>query len=127
MAKKIFKYRGKTLEELKELSLNEFVDLIPARERRSIKRGLTESQKILMEQIDAGKNNLKTHVRELVILPKMVGLTINIYTGKTFFQLVITDEMIGHRLGEFAVTRKSTGHSSPGVGATKSSASSSVR
>lgn len=127
MAKKIFKYRGKTLEELKELSLKDFIELLPARERRTLKRGFTDQEKILLREIDAGKQRIKTHVRNLIILPKMVGLTINIHAGNKFDQLVITEEMIGHRLGEFARTRKALQHSSPGVGATKSSASSSVR
>lgn len=127
MAKKEFKYRGKTIEELKELSLNDFMELLPSKERRTLKRGFTESEQILLREIDAGKNKIKTHVRTLIILPKMVGLTIEVYNGQKFESIIITEEMVGHRLGEFALSRKLTQHSSPGVGATKSSASTSMR
>jgi len=127
MAKKEFKYRGKTLEELKGLSLNDFIVLLPSKERRTLKRGYTESEQILLREIEMGKTKIKTHVRTLIILPKMVGLTIEIYNGHKFESLIITAEMIGHRLGEFALSRKLTTHSSPGVGATKSSASTSMK
>ena len=127
MAKKEFTYRGKNLEELQNLSLNEFAELAPARVRRSIKRGFTEQQKIFLEVVKKGGNNIKTHCRDMVILPEIVGKTIGIYTGKEFIKIIITEEMIGHFLGEFALTRKGVSHSSPGIGATKSSSSLSVK
>ncbi|PLW80262.1 30S ribosomal protein S19 [Candidatus Woesearchaeota archaeon] len=127
MAKKEFIFNGKSIEELKELSDKEFAELIPSRERRTILRGYTEEQKRFIEKIDAGKNHIKTHCRDIVILPKMVGKTIKIHTGREFIDLLVQDEMIGHRLGEYALTRKRVGHSAPGVGATKSSAHVSVR
>jgi len=127
MAKKIFKYRGKTVDELKLLPLKDFMNLLPARERRSLSRGFTDEQKILLREIELGKTKIKTHVRDLIILPNMIGLTFEIYTGSKFESVVLTDEMIGHRLGEFANTRRSLLHSSPGVGATKSNSSVSVR
>jgi len=126
MAKKIFKYRGKTLEELQKLSMKEFIELLPARERRSLKRGQTEAQKSFMEKLQKGKK-LKTHSREIIIIPAMVGKTIQVHSGNKFEQVVVTDEMIGHRLGEFVLTRKRLAHSAPGVGATKSSAAVSVK
>ncbi len=73
MAKKEFTYRGKTLEELKELSLNDFMLLLPSRERRSLKRGFTEQQKILLKRIRAKKSNIETHCKDMIILPEMVG------------------------------------------------------
>lgn len=127
MIKKEFKYRGKTLEELKKLSLNEFTDLLTSRERRRLKRGFTEDQKKVLKKVRAGKNNIKTHCRDMLILPEMVGLTFFIYSGKEFVHIVIQDEMIGHRLGEFALTRKKVAHSAPGIGATRSSAAISVK
>jgi len=127
MAKKIFTYRGKTIEDLKKLSLKEFMDLIPSRQRRSLKRGFTDAQKSLLKRIKAGDNNIKTHCRNMIILPEMIGKTILIFQGKTYQAITLEDEMIGHLLGEFALTRKNVSHSAPGIGATKSSSSLSVK
>lgn len=129
---KKFTFQGKTLEELKQMSLKEFVNLLPARQRRSINRGFTESQKTFLEKIKKAnqgkfKKQIKTHVRDMVIIPEMVGLTINIYTGKEFSPVIIDGEMLGHLLGEFAQTRKTIAHSAPGLGATKSSSSVAVK
>lgn len=127
MAKKEFTYRGKGIEELKNMSLNELASLLPARQRRSLKRGLTEQQKILLSRIKKNKVNLKTHCRDMVILPEMIGKTIKVYNGKEFAPVIIVDEMIGHCLGEYALTRRRVEHSAPGIGATRSSASLSVK
>ena len=127
MAKKEFTYRGKTLEELKEMSLSDFMLLLPARERRSLKRGFTEQQKILLKHIRAKKSNIETHCKDMIILPEMIGLPIRIHNGKEFIAVTIQDEMIGHFLGEFVITRKRIEHSAPGIGATRSSAALSVK
>lgn len=127
MAKKEFNYRGKNLEDLKKLSLDELAKLLPARQRRSLKRGLTEQQKILLNKIKSDEKNIETHCRDMIILPEMVGKTIKIHNGKTFVQVIIADEMIGHILGEFSLTRNRVAHSAPGIGATKSSSSLSVK
>ncbi len=126
MAKKEFTYRGKTLEELKELSLNDFMLLLPSRERRSLKRGLTDQLKILLKRIRAKKGNIETHCKDMIILPEMIGLTIRIHTGKEFLSVTIQDEMIGHFLGEFVITRMKVELSAPGIGASRSSAALSV-
>lgn len=126
MAKKEFKYRGKTLDELKAMGLNEFIELLPSRERRSLKRGFTEEAKKLVEKLKE-KDVVKTHCREVVILPQMVGRTVLVHNGKSFNKVFIDEEMIGNRLGDYSLTRNRITHSSPGVGATKSSASVSVR
>ena len=115
MAKKIFKYRGKTLEELQEMSLSELSLLFNSRVRRSLNRGLTDTKKKFLKKTD-NKKVVKTHFRDVPILPSMVGKTIKVYTGKEFKDVMIVPEMIGHLLGEFAPTRKTAGHSSPGVG-----------
>ena len=127
MAKKEYSYRGKSLEELKAMSLNEFMMLLTAARRRPLKRGLTEQQKILVQKVNKKENNIETHCREMVILPSMVGLTIKVYNGKEFVPVAIISEMIGHVLGEFSFTRKRVSHSAPGIGATRSSAAISVR
>ena len=132
MAKKEFTYRGKTIEELKQMPIQEFTKLLKTRERRSLSRGFTDAQKRLIKKIDAtnqGKNKkaIKTHCRGMIILPSMVGLTIHIHTGKEFKAIEIQKEMVGHRLGEFAETRTRLKHSAPGIGATRSSAHQSVK
>jgi small subunit ribosomal protein S19 len=127
MAKKEFTYRGKTLDDLKKLSINEFAELLPARERRSLKRGFTDQQKVLLDYLKKKGKELKTHCRDLIILPNMVDIRIKVYRGNSFESVLIQPEMIGHRLGEFALTRKKVAHSAPGIGATKSSAAVSVK
>jgi small subunit ribosomal protein S19 len=127
MVKKEFLYRGKNLEELKKLSLNEIAELLPSRQRRSLKRGLNDQQKILLEKLRKSETNVETHCRDMVILPEMVGKMIKIHNGKEHVTLSIMDEMIGHCLGEFAITRKRVAHSAPGIGATRSSAALSVK
>ncbi|HDI01696.1 MAG TPA: 30S ribosomal protein S19 [Candidatus Bathyarchaeota archaeon] len=126
---KKFTYRGYTLEELQKMPMDEFIKLLPARQRRSLLRGLTEQQRILLEKIRKAKKALaegkkvviKTHVRDMVILPEMVGLTIHVYNGREFVPVEIKPEMIGHYLGEFAITCKPVKHGAPGVGASRSS------
>ena len=95
MAKKQFTYRGKTLEELQQLSDAEFYELLPSRQRRSLKRGLTEQQKIFLKKLEKGKN-VKTHCRDLIVMPNMVGKTIRIHNGKEFENVIIQEDMIGH-------------------------------
>ncbi|MBW2977051.1 30S ribosomal protein S19 [Candidatus Woesearchaeota archaeon] len=127
MAKKEFTYRGKTIEELNKLSLNELASLMPARERRSIKKGFTEQQKILLKKVRKNESGIKTHCRDMIILPEMIGKKISVYSGKEFIPVIIINEMIGHRLGEFVLTRGRVEHSAPGIGATRSSSSLSVK
>ena len=128
MVKKEFTYRGKTLEELKAMSLKEFAELLPARQRRTINRGFTEEQKRFLKSLESKKDKpIKTHCRDMIILPSMVGSTIRIHKGNDFIAITIQPEMIGHYLGEFALTRKKVEHHAPGIGATRSSASISVR
>jgi len=126
MAKKIFTYRGKLVDELKGMSIKEFVELLPARQRRSLKRGFSKDKQKIIGQISK-KDNKKTHLRSMIILPSMVGKTIRIHNGKEFIPVLIQEEMIGHYLGEFSFTRKRTAHNAPGVGATRSSANLSVK
>jgi len=127
-----FTFKGKSLEELKQMELKEFIELLPSNRKRSLTRGFTEPQKRLLNKIDLALQNkfkkpIKTHCRNMVILPKMVGLTIHIHKGNKFEQVLITQEALGMRLGELALTRTRLQHSAPGVGATKSSSAVSVR
>ena len=121
--KKQFTYRGKSLEELRKLSIREFAQYLPARERRYVLRNFSEIEKFMnrvREKKQKGKD-IKTHSRSIVVVPEMVGLTIQIYNGKQFVPIQISDEMLGHRLGEFSPTRAKVKHTKAGVGATKGS------
>ena len=124
-----FHYRGHTLDELKKMNMDEFVRLLPARARRSLRRGLPPRQKKLLERLrrayrakKRGKDILtRTHVRDMLIFPEMVGLQIGVYNGKSYEIVEVKPEMIGHYLGEFSQTRRHVQHGSPGIGATRSS------
>ncbi|RLF46877.1 MAG: 30S ribosomal protein S19 [Thermoplasmata archaeon] len=122
-ARKEFTYRGLTLEELSKMSIEELLPYLPARARRTLKRGLTPLQYRFLEKLrktEKGKP-IRTHLRDMIILPEFVGHTIAVHNGKEYQPVVIKPEMIGHYLGEFALTRKEVKHSGPGVGATRSS------
>ncbi len=123
-----FTYKGNTIDELQEMSLEEFSELLPARERRIIQRGFPPRQKKFLERVREVKEKenpkeefARTHCRDMIILPEMVGLRIGVYNGKRFVPVEVEPEMVGHRLGEFATTRKKVEHSTPGIGATRSS------
>ena len=122
-----FTYRGHTLEELQEMSVEEVAALLPARMRRTIERGLTEEQEKLLETVreadpeETADNPIRTHLRDMPILPEFVGLTFSVYTGQEFERVDVDEEMIGHYLGEFQLTRTSVEHGQAGIGATRSS------
>jgi small subunit ribosomal protein S19 len=122
--KKEFTYRGHTLEELKALPLDDLLQLLPSRVRRSYTRGVTAPEKKFLDRIDElepGSKVLRTHFRHLGVLPRFVGHIFAVYDGKEFQPVTIVPEMIGHRLGEFAIPTKHVKHSGVGVGATRSS------
>jgi len=126
---KEFTYRGHTLEQLQSLSMDEFIRLLPSRHRRSLQRGLTNEQRILLENVRIAKEALtkgqnvmiKTHARDMVILPEMAGTTLLVHNGKEFIPIEITPQMIGHYLGEYTITNKPVKHGQPGIGASRSS------
>jgi small subunit ribosomal protein S19 len=121
--KKAFAYRGLSLEELQKLTLEEFMQLLPSRMRRTLKRGLTVKQNKLLTDVEKANDNdqIRTHCRDMIILPSFVDHTIYIHNGKEFQRVDIQPNMIGHYLGEFALTRQKVKHTGPGVGATRSS------
>jgi small subunit ribosomal protein S19 len=126
MPKKIFKYRGHTLEELQAMSMEELAEKLPSRQRRKISRGFTEGEAKLIKKLRAD-DHVRTHLRGMIVLPAFVGKTIHIHTGQEFKPVEIIPEMIGNYLGELALTRNKVDHNRPGIGATKSSAAVSVR
>ena len=127
MAKKEFFYRGKSTPELMQMSLSEVSLLLPARQRRKIKRGFTDAEKKILSEVKKGKRIVETHCRSMIIVPAMFGVQMKVYNGKEFVPVDVQEEMLGHYLGEFALTRKPVRHSAPGIGASRSSASASVK
>jgi small subunit ribosomal protein S19 len=124
-----FLFRGHTFDELESMSMDEFIRLLPSRQRRSLLRGLTREQRILLENIRIAKQStgegekpvVKTHARDVIILPEMVSVTVLVHNGKGFEAVEVTPEMIGHFLGEFAITNRPVKHGTPGIGASRSS------
>ncbi len=122
-----FTYRGHTLDELQELDVEEVAELLPARQRRTIERGLSvEHEKLLEAAREAGEEEtandpIRTHLRDMPILPEMVGITFAVHTGQSFERVNVQPEMLGHYLGEFQLTRGEVEHGQAGIGATRSS------
>jgi len=122
-----FTFRGHTLDELQDMELEEVAELLPARQRRSIERGLTEEKQKLLEKArdaeeEATANNpIRTHLRDMPVLPVMVDLTFAVHNGQEFERVRVEPEMLGHYLGEFQLTRSSVEHGQAGIGATRSS------
>jgi small subunit ribosomal protein S19 len=126
MAKKTWNYRGKVLEDLQQMSLSELAEILPSRQRRSIKRGFDEGKKKVISKLSK-HDSIETHVRDMIVLPQFVGKTIKVHNGKEFVPVIIQEDMIGCFFGELSQTRKRVQHNSPGVGATKSSSNASVK
>ncbi len=123
---KEFNYRGIAQPELESASLERIFGLLNSRQRRSLTRGITDGKRKLIAEIKSAKegkttNPIKTHLRDLIILPTMVGTTVHVFSGKEFVPIVIRSEMIGHYLGEYVITNKKVSHGAPGVGASRSS------
>ena len=124
-----FTYRGYTLEELQTMSMDNFIQLLPSRRRRSLLRVPPEQRRKLMMKLRKVKKTMgkgtekivKTHCRDSIILPEMVGMTIHVHNGKEFIPVEITPQKIGHLLGEYAITNKRVNHGTPGIGASRSS------
>jgi small subunit ribosomal protein S19 len=123
---KEFRYRGFTVDQLNSMSTEAILELLPSRARRSLNRGISDDKRKLLEDVRSQKDGklegqIKTHARDMVILPVMVGATVGVYTGKEFVSVQIKPEMIGHYLGEYAITNKKVVHGTPGIGASRSS------
>ena len=123
---KLFSYRGIPKEELENTSFEKLFLLFNSRQRRSLTRGITDGKRKLIEEIKSAKagklkNPIKTHLRDLIILPHMVDVTVDVFSGKEFVPVSIKTEMIRHYLGEYVITNKKVSHGAPGVGASRSS------
>lgn len=120
--KKEFMLEGHSLAELNAMPLEQLMKMLPARQRRTLKRGWNADQKIFVDKASAPATGpIRTHFRDVLVLPPFVGKRIAVFSGKEFKEVEIRPEMIGHYLGEFVMTRRFEKHSGPGVGATRSS------
>ncbi|KAI6179419.1 30S ribosomal protein S19 [Aphelenchoides besseyi] len=125
-----FSYRGVDLDQLLDMDRPQFAKLLHCRARRRLERGLLKKHRSLLQRLVKAKKNakelekptcIKTHLRDMIILPEMVGCVVGIHSGRAYNQVEIRAEMIGHYLGEFSITYKPVKHGRPGIGATHSS------
>ena len=123
-----FTFRGKEIDDLIALSNDQLIQLFPARQRRRFQRGLKHKYSRLIQKIRKAKKNVqpgekpapvKTHLRNAIVVPEMVGSIVGIYNGKDFINVEIKFDMIGTYLAEYAMSYKPCRHGKPGVGATK--------
>ncbi len=122
-SKKIITYRGKTVDELKNLDVREFAKYLKSRQRRAVLRQFQDIENFVSRAKKKAEKNktIKTHIRNLIIVPQMVGMKLQIYNGREFVPIEVTGHMLGHRFGEFSMTRAKIKHSGAGIGATKGS------
>ena len=127
--KKELTYKGLTIEELKKLDVREFAKYLRSRQRRTALRQFQKIEDFINRAREKQKKDkkIRTHQRDLVVVPQMVGMKISIYNGKTFVPVEVTGEMLGHKFGEFAPTRGRVKHGSAGMGATKGTKSKSKK
>lgn len=116
-----FTYRGYSVADLQQMALSELLPLMPARARRKFDRGLSREHEKLLADLRSGDESIRTHLRDMIIMPEMVGRSIEIHNGKEFQKVEIQPEAVFHYLGEFALTRRRVAHGSAGIGATRSS------
>ncbi|GLG96628.1 hypothetical protein R5R35_010443 [Gryllus longicercus] len=125
-----FTYRGVDLDQLLDMPAEPLMELMHSRARRRFSRGLKRKPMALVKKLRNAKKQappnekpeiVKTHLRNMIIVPEMVGSIVGVYNGKTFGQVEVKPEMIGRYLGEFSVTYKPVKHGRPGIGATHSS------
>merc|ERR1711999_1065 len=125
-----YTYRGVDLDQLLDMSNEQLMELFPCRMRRKFNRGLKRKPMALIKKLRKKKREcpanekpdvVKTHLRNMVIMPEMTGSIVGVYNGKVFTQVEVKPEMIGHYLGEFSISYKPVKHGRPGIGATHSS------
>jgi len=122
-----FTFRGMELDELVAKKPDELAKLLNSRARRRFYRGLKRKPMALMKKLRKAKKLAKvgekppavrTHLRDMIVMPEMVGSVVAIYNGHAFQNVEIKGEMIGHYLAEFALSYRPVFHGRPGVGST---------
>jgi small subunit ribosomal protein S15e len=127
---RISKYRGIEVDQLLDLTNDQLMDLVHCRARRHFTRGTKNKSVRLLKKLRKAKKAapagekpapVKTHLRNMVIVPEMIGSIVGVYNGKVFNQVEIRAEMVGRYLAEFSISYKPTRHGRPGIGASGSS------
>ncbi|EGW31600.1 40S ribosomal protein S15 [Spathaspora passalidarum NRRL Y-27907] len=120
---KTFTFKGVDLKDLVEMPTEEFTKLCSARVRRRFSRGLDSKPMGLIKKLRIARANtqpnekpatVKTHLRNMVIVPEMIGSVVGVYNGKVFNTVEIKPEMVGHYLGEFSITYTPVRHGRAG-------------
>ena len=116
-------FRGKTIEDLKSMDVREFAKLLASRQKKYLLRNFQEIEDFLNRANKKISKNkpVKTHKRDLVVVPGLIGMKLHIHNGRAFTPIEITWEMLGHKFGEFSPTRGRIKHGKAGLGATKGS------
>ena len=116
-------FRGKTIEELKSMDVREFAKFLTSRQKKYLLRQFQDVEDFITRANKKIARNkpIKTHLRDLIVVPGMIGMKIHIYNGRVFTPAEITWEMLGHKFGEFSPTRGRIKHGKAGLGATKGS------
>ena len=128
---KRFTYQGIDFDDLLKMEKHDFFQLLGSRPRRRLlqrevphkyirlyKKCIAEKE---LTQYGEKPKMIKTHLRNAIILPELVGSTVGVYNGKTFVPVEIKADMIGYYLGEFSMTYKPIRHGKAGIGASKGS------
>ena len=126
-----FFFRGVDLDTLLDLKTEQLMDLLTARARRRLaERGLGRGSMALIKKLRKAKREappgekpavVKTHLRDMIVVPEMIGSMIGVYNGKEFTAVEVKPGMVGRYLGEFSISYKPVRHGRPGIGATNSS------
>jgi len=119
--KEEFTYHGYKIDELRAMSLQDLIPVMPSGIRRKVLRGWTIGEEKLISDIRSHEERIKTHQRDMIVLPEMIGREVEIYNGKEYIRVELQPESVFHYLGEFSLTRRRVSHGSAGIGATRSS------
>merc|ERR1712124_131051 len=126
---KKYSYRGIDLEKLLDMSNQDLMELFRSRQRRKFSRGIKRKPITLLKKLRKAKREtpygekpeaIKTHLRNMVIVPEMIGSVVAVYNGKQYISVEVKPEMVGHYLAEFSITYKPIRHGRAGAGATSS-------
>mmetsp|Transcript_8301 Transcript_8301/g.10916 ORF Transcript_8301/g.10916 Transcript_8301/m.10916 type:complete len:150 (+) Transcript_8301:81-530(+) len=136
--KRIFKkftFRGIDLDQLLDISNDELCELLHARARRKMTRtgrggGFKRKHRAFLKRLRKAKKDapegerpqpIKTHLRDMLVLPEMIGSMLGVHNGNQYALVEVKPEMVGFYLGEFAITYKPVTHGRPGIGSTTTS------
>ena len=118
-----YSYRGIDLDKLLDMSNQDLMELFRARARRKFSRGIKRAPITLLKKLRKAKREtaygekpeaIKTHLRNMIIVPEMIGSVVAVYNGKQFINVEIKPDMIGHYLAEFSITYKPIRHGRAG-------------